>query len=137
MTQLQTRRDYLVDLGLAKPGRGKFSNDAKAALAKADAQGYEFLDGPSPKGNGSGPIKSTVKKEKSAPTGDTSGIAELAPYRFEESDYRAVETVSGIERSLRSACNGCRVSLVVCWCAEPVIVARDGNGSVPVRIERR
>lgn len=137
MTQLQTRREYLVGLGLAKGGRGKFSNDAKAALAKADAEGFEFLDGPSPAGNGSGPIKSTVKREKAKPTGDSTGIVDLTPYRYEESDYRAVETVSGIERSLRSACNGCSVSLVVCWCPEPVIVALDGSGSVTVRVERR
>lgn len=127
-------RAWLVTQGLAKDGRGKFSTAAKTALDKAVADGKTFDDYP----KGTAPVKATkVKTEDSKPTGDTSGIAELAPYRFEESDYRAVETVSGIERSLRSACNTCRVSLVVCWCAEPIIVARDGTGSVPVRIERR
>jgi hypothetical protein len=34
-----TQRAYLVSLGLAKDGRGKFSNAAKDALAKAIEQG--------------------------------------------------------------------------------------------------
>jgi hypothetical protein len=39
-----TQRAYLVSLGLAKDGRGKFSNAAKDALAKAIEQGMEFSD---------------------------------------------------------------------------------------------
>jgi hypothetical protein len=137
MTKLQTRREYLADLGLAKPGaRGKFSNAAKEALAKADAEGFEFLDGPSPKGNGSGPIKSTVKKAKPTPV-ESTGIVDLTPYRYEENTHKAIEVETGIERSLRSACNSCRVSLVVCWCDSPIIVARDGSGSIHVRVESR
>lgn len=41
---MQTRRDYLVSLGLAKAGRGKFSRDALAALDKARAGGMTFSD---------------------------------------------------------------------------------------------
>jgi hypothetical protein len=39
-----TQRAYLVSLGLAKDGRGKFSNAAKDALAKAIEQGMTFSD---------------------------------------------------------------------------------------------
>lgn len=41
---MATMREYLVSLGLAKPGRGRFSGDAKAALAKAIAEGMTFDD---------------------------------------------------------------------------------------------
>lgn len=37
-------REYLVGLGLAKQGRGRFSAAAKEALAKAKADGVDFLD---------------------------------------------------------------------------------------------
>jgi len=38
-------REWLAAKGLAKPNtRGRFSNDAKEALAKARAEGVEFID---------------------------------------------------------------------------------------------
>lgn len=122
-------REWLVQQGLARGTRGKFSTAAHAALKKAIADGTTFSDYP----KGDAPVK--VKDSK--PTGDGTGIVDLAPYRYEESDYRAVEVDTKVERSLRSACNRCSVSLVVCWCEQPIIVARDGSGSVAVRIERR
>lgn len=39
-----TAREYLVELGLASPGRGKFSKVAKEALAKAIEDGKSFSD---------------------------------------------------------------------------------------------
>lgn len=39
-----TEREYLVSLGLAKPGRGRFSGAAKEALAKAKEEGKTFTD---------------------------------------------------------------------------------------------
>ena len=41
---MATQREYLVSLGLATPGRGRFSNAAKEALAKAIAEGKIFDD---------------------------------------------------------------------------------------------
>lgn len=41
---MQTRREYLVGLGLAKEGRGKLSTAAHAAIAKAVAEGKQFSD---------------------------------------------------------------------------------------------
>jgi hypothetical protein len=42
---MQTKREYLVSLGLAKAGRGRFSGEAKAALANAESEGVVFSDG--------------------------------------------------------------------------------------------
>lgn len=39
-----TARDYLVKANLAKPGRGKFSNEAKEHLKQAIAAGHKFSD---------------------------------------------------------------------------------------------
>lgn len=39
---MATEREYLVTLGLAKAGRGRFSAEAKAALAKAKSDGMVF-----------------------------------------------------------------------------------------------
>jgi hypothetical protein len=127
-------RDWLVQKGLAKGTRGKFSAAAHAALQDAIANGEKFSDYP----KGDAPVKATkVKPSKGETPRESTGIVDLAPYRFEENSYRAVEVESGVERSLRSACNTCRVSLVVCYCTDPIIVARDGGGSVSVRIEAR
>lgn len=41
---MMTQREYLVSKGLAKAGRGKFSNAAKAEIAKAISQGVSFSD---------------------------------------------------------------------------------------------
>ncbi len=39
---MATKREYLVEKGLAKPGRGRFSVEARAALAAAEAEGVVF-----------------------------------------------------------------------------------------------
>lgn len=114
--------------------RGRISRDHDALIQKAVAAGAK-IEGYSAAGTGeSEPV---VTKDAQPDT----GVVELAPYRFPEEDFKAVEFRNGkkIERSLRSACNnrGCGVSLVVCYCAEPRIVAHDGGGSVRVYIERR
>lgn len=41
---MQTARDFLVKANLAKPGRGKFSNEAKEHLYQAIADGHNFVD---------------------------------------------------------------------------------------------
>jgi len=132
VTKLETRRDYLVRMGLAKPGRGKFSNDAKAALAKADEEGIEFLDGPSPKGNGTGPVKSSLGSSSPVvkPVTET---PYLTPdeYRYPEAEWSAFCMKDGkkVIVSLRECCNSCRVSLVNHSCNTPTI-----HNNVPVTI---
>lgn len=47
---MQTKREYLVNLGLAKANaRGRFSLEAKEALVKARAEGVTFSDDNKPK----------------------------------------------------------------------------------------
>jgi hypothetical protein len=44
---MATKREFLVEKGLAKPGRGRFSREAKDALAQAEKDGVVF-DDPTP-----------------------------------------------------------------------------------------
>lgn len=42
-----TRKEYAISLGLAKPGRGRMSKEAHAAIAEAEARGQVFDEGSS------------------------------------------------------------------------------------------
>lgn len=42
-----TRKEYAISLGLAKPGRGRMSKEAHAAIAQAEADGMVFDNGSS------------------------------------------------------------------------------------------
>ena len=133
---MQTKREYLVGLGLAKPGRGKFSNDAKKALAEAEAKGVKFSDivtkvsAPTEKPTENAAGGQTVKET------DPRDSAYLFPdeYRFPEAEYRAVSFDGGkkVVWSLRECCNTCKVSLVNHMCESPTIL-----GDIVVKIERR
>lgn len=128
---MQSRRDYLVSLGLAKPGRGKFSNDAKSALSKAEAEGMKFSDTVTP--TGIPPQRSTGQKSETAPkpTGNPGDTPYLSPsdFRFPEADYKAVGT-NGKTYGMREVCSTCRVSLTNHMCNAPVIL---GNIGVHIR----
>lgn len=126
---MQTKRDYLVGLGLAKAGRGKFSNAAKAALVEAEAKGVKFSDGE--------PIVKSVKAtgdSKPAPV-EAANTPYLTQdeYRFPEAEYRAVANENGkkVVYSLRECCNTCKVSLVNHMCEFPTIL-----GGIRVTIEK-
>lgn len=64
---MATKREYLVGLGLAKEGRGRFGKDALAALAKAEAEGIVF-DEPTVKPASAKPkVKQPTVKADKAP----------------------------------------------------------------------
>jgi hypothetical protein len=130
---MQTRRDYLVGLGLAKPGRGKFSTAAKEALDKARASGTKFSDDEVP-------TKTVTEK----PTGDSvqgktdrKSEPTFTPYlspsefRFPEAEYKA-KGADGKTYGMRECCNLCRVSLVGHMCDNPTIL-----GNIAVKIVKR
>ena len=137
---MQTKREYLVGLGLAKPGRGKFSNAAKEALAKAEAEGVKFSDIvtkiPVPTGNATEKSAGGQTDQKTETKADARDTPYLTPdeYRFPEAEYRGVTFRNGkkVEVSLRECCNTCKVSLVNHMCDSPTIL-----GDVNVKIERR
>lgn len=74
---MATQREYLVGLGLAKPGRGKFSKEAHAALAEAVANGVTF-DEPAYKAP---KVKEVATEGADAPSQPSRPISESAKIR--------------------------------------------------------
>lgn len=129
-TDVQTRREYLAEKGLAKIGRGKFSTAAKEELVRARAAGIKFSD--------------EVVTEVVKPTGET--VTEVKPkpkadpgmwkspdeYRYPEATYKAhyLDGTDKVAVSLREACQNCGLSLCDHRCHTPVVLGQ------PVIIER-
>lgn len=140
---MQKAKVALVEAGIIKAaGRGRISADGHSWLKARYDEGQRFSDWPKgevkvtkTEATAEKPAVSTVKVIRDAAPSNT--VVELAPYRYTEEEFKAVEVKSGKERSLRSACNNCSVSLVVCYCPVPLIVATDGSGSVEVTIKRK
>lgn len=129
-------RDGIIE----KVGRGRISGAGHSHLHTLYSGGERFKDWPKGEVTVSEPTAdkaAEVKVVRSAGTSGAKTVAELPEYRYTEDAFQAVHFVNGkkVVRSLRSACNGCGYSLVVCWCPEPRIVALDGRGSVKVTIE--
>lgn len=127
---MTTRREYLISLGLAKPGRGKFSHAGNIAILDARSKGMKFSDDdkPAPKVKSANP-----KPTNSAPK--PVGIISDIVYTYPENAYRAFEKDTKKERSMRSVCMTCGVSLVVHGCLSPTIVSTDARGTVAIQIK--
>lgn len=122
---MTTRRDYLIGLGLAKAGKGKFSNAAKDAIAKAEADGTIFSDSsasvPAPKVRVAKPISTEPKVSNSDP-----GVMldeDLAHFGV-EFFYRK----DGKKKPLsnRAACMNCGYSLIAHQCNLPKAITPAG-----------
>jgi hypothetical protein len=111
----QTKREYLVDKGLAKPGRGRFSREALAALAHAETEGVTFTEG-APK---------TVKAEEEAGEQSPAPLPRpvLAPEKRMRKEKVAWATIT-LESSGRSLpvqlgyCGKCQSRVVFCHCSK-------------------
>jgi hypothetical protein len=126
---MQTRREYLVGLGLAKEGRGKLSKDAHAAIAKAVEGGMQFSD------LQDRPV--VVKRAKpdrpkdanEAVTNENQYAQAFMRYSMDQEFTYTHEgktyTVGG-----RGACMGCGYSLIGHTCNSPVVLTYHGAQSV-------
>lgn len=137
---MQTRREALAAVGLAKPGRGKFSKDAVRWLEDQRAKGVTFSDDNAPvkpvKASKPKPVTIDPEPDTAPVSADPRDTPYLTPseYRFPEADYRGSIFVEGKKKevSLREACNTCMVSLVNHMCVSPTVW-----GDIAVTIERR
>jgi hypothetical protein len=129
---VQTRKQWLLAEGHIEPhqaGRGRISADNQKLVEAAYEKGLRFSDwAPS---NTEIHAGNAVAKN-SVPRNVTGEFTILYP----ENQFKVLEG-NGTERSLKEACNNCRVSLVQCACGSPRIVARDGSRSVLVSIVRK
>jgi hypothetical protein len=132
-------RDWLVSKGLAKEGRGKFSNAARDALDKAVSEGMSFSD--YPKGvTGRKPARKVTARKRAVASKQVNseertleGMAEYtfpSDFRYPEASY--VAKAGSKVYSVREVCNTCRVSLTNHICLSPTIL-----GGISVQIVER
>lgn len=117
MTSAVDKRDWLVSKGLAKPGRGRFSADAKTAIAEAEKNGIVFAD--------KSVTLSTVvfiddNGERQEEKREVNPFAHH-PEPIRTNDYYTFTGAKGfrLQVSVTEACNTCRYSLGWCYCETP------------------
>ena len=139
---MTTAREYLISKGLAKPGRGRLSRDAHAALAKAIAEGMTFTDSkpaPKPKAE-SKQISEQISPQKSLaeilpeeiPVGFTRSKITGALYPILESPVmREPKMLYGVDEDGHtiefSLCFKCAEHMMYCQCSQitpPSLVVR-------------
>lgn len=141
---------WLVEQGhIATAGRGrprktslKDGREISVILDEAVKSGVKFSDWPKSQANTSTGVAGTARSAGTTKTKSKPPKAGLPEYRFDylysEEDHVAVENAGKKrKRSMREACQNCRVSLVQCHCGDPTIVAEDGTRSVKVTIKRK
>lgn len=119
---MTTQRDYLVSKGLAKPGRGRFSGEAKAAIAAAIAEGMVFSDAkPAPaKPKATKPKVDSPKDTPETVSGDGTFFESDYPH-YGKRWYTEVKN-KRVEVSNRAACANCRYSLIAHICNTPEVI---------------
>lgn len=114
----QDKRDYLISLGLAKEGRGKFSNAAHEALRAAEADGMIFHTASS--------TTSTVAVlgDSGKVTMETRDVNPYAPHALaiREGQLTFGKGKSKVTVSASNACHHCSFSFGWCWCDEPTFL---------------
>lgn len=124
---MQTRREYAVSLGLAKPGRGRMSSEAHSAINKALAEGMRFSDVRADS-DSSKPVTSEQATKDSAPatfTGPTPDPIYNGGWYYWEGKKKV--NISGNE-----ICRKCMVSLDWHKCNLPVFPSLATNEMVRV-----
>lgn len=112
------KREYLMSLNppLAKEGRGKFSNAAKEALAKAEAEGIVFVDKKS--------VVSTVAtvNENGEIVSERREINIYAPHPDPIREGRLTFAGKGTKMTVSAseACVSCMHSFGWCYCETPM-----------------
>jgi len=130
---------WLVENGhLESDGRGRMPLRVIPILEEARKNGTTFSDWPKGTVTKSEKTGAVVVKREASMSHEKI-VQELAPETYPMSEFVVFERVNGkrVMRSLKEACNNCRVSLVGHYCESPTIVSRDGNGCVRVYIERK
>lgn len=138
MSKQWKANEYLLDQGKIKEiKRGRRSAENIAFLVDAVANGVKFSD--FTPAETTTPQGETVVKNVAKPAG-SSNIDNFNEgfVRYPEDENWIVREkgANGKIRSLREACQNCRYSLAGHLCQNPVIVKRDGSGSIGVTIER-
>lgn len=124
---MATQREYLVSLGLAKPSRGRFSKEAKAALAKAVEEGMTFTDtkeAPQASADASEHPRPRPSGEASpSPRKDSGGGVPLLIIGGSPTKLRNISSLKGLTvegyRVGFDTCRRCMGPLTHCSCKKP------------------
>lgn len=119
-----TKRQYLIEKGLAKPGRGRMSNAAREAINKAINKGVKF-DEPET-GTKTVTVKTKDEKGKTVVTTkrvqDVPTVPDARPDRPNGTYVFENEDGTKFNRGAATACVRCSYSLQWCYCPDgPVI----------------
>lgn len=133
---MASEREYLVSIGLAKPGRGRFSAEAKQALAKARNDGMQFDQ---PVVSTPRVVKPRATKTDNKPTSRAPGVGviDVRP-RTLASDAKIYHTTASGKRiavSDKNVCGSCGPSLSHHSCSNPTALVQGTLSFVPVTIE--
>lgn len=125
---MQTRKEYAIGLGLAKPGRGRLSKEAHNAIAAAIENGIQFSDGVkvSARADGSKVV------EKNA---DVNNFAATPAPNFSNDWYFVNAKGKRVSVAYQSACMNCKISLPWHYCTNPKAIVKAGivevfNGAI-------
>lgn len=127
-------KEYLVSIGaIAEVGRGRLSAEniqkCKDAAAKGvSIEGYSVSMVSQP--NSTAAPEPVVSKVAVS----TDKVIREGLITYDINSFIAREKESGKVRSMKEACNNCRVSLVGHACSHPTIVATNSRGFVAVEI---
>ena len=105
-----TKREYLISLGLAREGRGRFSREGMAALAKAEAEGMTFDDAQSAKSLN--PQSQVAQSKPSIPVQPQVRVREWNLMRGTTDDGILIEW---------GTCSRCAEAIMYCRCAQPQV----------------
>lgn len=125
---MATKREYLVSLGLAKEGRGKFSKDAEAKAAEFLASGGSFDEpvkpAPKPKADKPAGVQATPRPQRVKPAPKTNVPAPtplVMPVRKQTEGY-------AVERNTLIAFTSCGSNKV--GCGKPINFCKCASGPV-------
>lgn len=133
---MATRREFLVEKGLAKPTRGRFSAEAKAALAEAEAAGVVFDDTPSTEGAQAstdaseqpGPRSGagrSVSRSRNSSDGSTSGVSVQIVGRNQRPAIRDFSQIVGKTSEgypvAFATCHRCLSQVSMCRCRAGIL----------------
>lgn len=123
---MQSRRDYAVSLGLAKPGRGRMSAAAHEAINKALSEGMRFSDVSVSEDKPITSQEASKKNTEGTFFGDT-------PEPLYNGGWYVVEDGKRISVSGREVCRNCMNSLDYHRCSSPIFPAQNGEMLAVVR----
>lgn len=132
---MPTEREYLVSIGLAKPGRGRFSQEAKYALKKAREDGVDFATPARPAAKNK-PADKPIAKPADKPVAESKPATNERP-RYDSAAVREWAKNEGLEVSARGRISSAILEQYANSDSPVVAVERSVDGAIQEAPQRR